>query len=130
MKNRQKSVFRHFFFENVDQKIAFRKILGSVSQKWKSQNSTKGGPFGSAGGRIPDREASAPLPKSALEVDQFRLLYIVIPRSFISLDLSSVVLHISNFLLVTPLNTIFAHLSIARSIPFAFNPFSSYSISI
>ena len=33
---------------------AFRKILGSVCQKWISQNSSKGGPFGSAGGRIPE----------------------------------------------------------------------------
>ena len=33
---------------------AFRKKLGSVSQKLISQSSTKGGPFGSAGGRIPE----------------------------------------------------------------------------
>ena len=35
---------------------AFRKILSSVSQKWVSQNKSKGGPFGSAGGRIPEEE--------------------------------------------------------------------------
>ena len=37
---------------------AFRKILGSVSQKWISEKVLKGGPFGSAGGRIPEREWS------------------------------------------------------------------------
>ena len=30
---------------------AFRKILGSVGQKWISEKVSKGGPFGSAGGR-------------------------------------------------------------------------------
>ena len=34
----------------IDTKGAFRKNLGSVSQKWIAQNSTKRGPFGSAGG--------------------------------------------------------------------------------
>ena len=33
---------------------AFRKILGSVRQKWISEKVSKGGPFGSAGGRIPE----------------------------------------------------------------------------
>ena len=33
---------------------AFRKILGSVSQKWISQISTEGGFFGSAWGQIPE----------------------------------------------------------------------------
>ena len=33
---------------------AFRKILGSVGQKWISEKVSKGGPFGSAGGRIPE----------------------------------------------------------------------------
>ena len=32
---------------------AFRKILGSVRQKWISEKVSKGGPFGLAGGRIP-----------------------------------------------------------------------------
>ena len=56
---------------------AFRKILRSVSQKWISQNSTKGGPFGSAGGRLPEgggERASAsppPPPKSATENGRF-----------------------------------------------------------
>ena len=68
-KTGQKRRFRHFL-EKVDQKIAifrrarplkisifgaFRKILASVSQKWISQNSTKGGPFGSAWDQIPDK---------------------------------------------------------------------------
>ena len=33
---------------------AFRKILGSVGQKWISEKVSKGGPFGSAGGQIPE----------------------------------------------------------------------------
>ena len=48
----KKTVFRHFL-ENFDQKIAlvyFRKILGSVSQKMISQNSTKGDTLGRHGG--------------------------------------------------------------------------------
>ena len=71
--------------ENVNQKIAFfdarspsnlvysgafRKTLGSVSQKWISQNSTKGEHFGSAGGRIPGGErgvASAPLKSAGVQ---------------------------------------------------------------
>ena len=32
----------------IGAKGAFTKILGSVSQQWTSQTSTKGGPFGSA----------------------------------------------------------------------------------
>ena len=35
---------------------AFRKILGSVGQKWISEKVSKGGPFGSAGSRIPEGE--------------------------------------------------------------------------
>ena len=66
----QKGIFRNFL-ENFDQKKrlffwralplknnfgakgAFRKILSSFSRKLIFQNSTKGGIFGSAGGRIP-----------------------------------------------------------------------------
>ena len=49
---------------------AFRKILGSVGQKWISEKVSKGGPFGSAGGQIPEGGGGAsapppPLPKSA-----------------------------------------------------------------
>ena len=50
-----------------------RKILGSVSQKWISQNSTTGH-FESAGGRIPEKERRplphppCPPPKSVSEV--------------------------------------------------------------
>ena len=46
----------------IGAKGAFRKILGSVGQQWISEKVSKGGPFGSAGGRIPEGEASAPLP--------------------------------------------------------------------
>ena len=65
----KKAVFGHFL-KNFDKKIAFffgarspsklvyigtkgafRKILGSVGQKWISEKVSKGGPFGSAGGR-------------------------------------------------------------------------------
>ena len=46
--------------KNFDKKIAFRKILGSVSQKWTSEKVSKGGPFGSTGGRIPEDKTSAP----------------------------------------------------------------------
>ena len=38
----------------IGAKDAFRKILGSVGQKWISEKVSKGGPFGSAGGRIPE----------------------------------------------------------------------------
>ena len=38
----------------IGAKGAFRKILGSVSQKWISEKVSKGGPFGSAGGQIPE----------------------------------------------------------------------------
>ena len=37
----------------IGAKGAFRKILGSVSQKWNSEKVSKGGPFGSAGDQIP-----------------------------------------------------------------------------
>ena len=76
----KKAVFGHFL-KNFDKKIAFffgarspsklvyigakgafRKILGSVGQKWISEKVSKGGPFGSAGGRIPEKGASAPSP--------------------------------------------------------------------
>ena len=44
----------------IGAKGAFRKILGSVGQKWLSEKVSKGGPFGSTGGRIPKgRRASA-----------------------------------------------------------------------
>ena len=52
-----------------------RKILISVIQKWISQNSTKeGGPFGSAGGRIPEGWRRPPPPKSATGQNYFRNL--------------------------------------------------------
>ena len=39
----------------IGAKGAFRKTLGSVGQKWISEKVSKeGGPFGSAGGRIPE----------------------------------------------------------------------------
>ena len=68
----KKAVFGHFL-KNFDKKIAFffgarspsklvyigakgalRKTLGSVGQKWISEKVSKGGPFGSAGGQIPE----------------------------------------------------------------------------
>ena len=71
-----------FFLKNFDKKIAFffgarspsklvyigakgafGKILGSVGQKWISEKVSKGGPFGSAGGRIPEEGAYAPPPQ-------------------------------------------------------------------
>ena len=60
-KQAKKAVFRHFLdtFDAPPSKVvhfgtkgAFRKTLGSVRQKGISQNSTKGGPFESAWGRI------------------------------------------------------------------------------
>ena len=39
---------------------AFRKMLGSASQKWISQKSTKGGTFGSAWDRIPKAKVIPP----------------------------------------------------------------------
>ena len=39
---------------HIGAKVASRKTLMSVGQKWISQNSTKDGPFGSAGGPIPE----------------------------------------------------------------------------
>ena len=48
---------------------AFRKILGSVGQKWISEKVSKGGPFGSAGGCIPEGGGKRPPPpKSAPDV--------------------------------------------------------------
>ena len=50
----------------IGAKGAFRKILGSVGQKWISEKVSKGGPFGSAGGRIPKGGGGVrPPPKSA-----------------------------------------------------------------
>ena len=84
----KKAVFGHFL-KNFDKKMrfffgarspsqiasigaegAFRKILGSVGQKWISEKVSKGGPFGSAGGQIPEgggggRRPQTPPPKSA-----------------------------------------------------------------
>ena len=76
-KQTQKGIFEQFL-ENFDQKNVFffgarsplklvyigakgvfRKILGSVTKN-ESQNSTKGGPFGSARGRIPEEGVFAP----------------------------------------------------------------------
>ena len=54
----QSTVLPVFFGARTPSKLvyigAFRKILGSVGQKWISEKVSKGGPFGSAGGRIPD----------------------------------------------------------------------------
>ena len=47
----------------IGAKGAFRKILGSVGQKWISEKVSKGGPFGSAGGRIPERGGVRPPPR-------------------------------------------------------------------
>ena len=47
-------------------KGAFGNFLGSVSQKRISQKSTKGGPFESAGERIPEGRVPRPLPLNAL----------------------------------------------------------------
>ena len=82
----KKAVFGHFL-KNFDKQIgfffgasspsklvyigakgAFRKILGSVGQKWISEKVSKGGHFRSAGGRIPDGGGSPP--KSAPEAIQ------------------------------------------------------------
>ena len=78
-KQSKKAVFGHFL-KNVDKKIAFfgarstsklvyigakgafRKILGSVGQKGISEKVSKGGPFGSAGGRIPEGGRPPPRP--------------------------------------------------------------------
>ena len=46
----------------IGAKGAFRKILGSVGQKWISEKVSKGGPFGSAGGQIPEGEGVRPPP--------------------------------------------------------------------
>ena len=47
----KKAIFGHFL-ENFDKNRAFRKIVGSVTKDLLK--STKVGPFGSAGGRIPE----------------------------------------------------------------------------
>ena len=59
----------------IGAKGAFRKILGSVGQKWISEKVSKGGPFGSAGGRIPEGGGGErppppppPPPKSAPDI--------------------------------------------------------------
>ena len=75
----KKAVFGHFL-KNFDKKMrffgarspskiasigaegAFRKILGSVGQKWISEKESKGGPFGSAGGQIPEGGGRPPPP--------------------------------------------------------------------
>ena len=49
----------------IGAKGVFRKILRSVSQKWISENSTKGGPFRLTGGGIPEGKKRPPPPKSA-----------------------------------------------------------------
>ena len=55
----------------IGAKGAFRKILGSVGQNWISEKVSKGGPFGSAGGRIPEGGGGVPPPppKSAPVAD-------------------------------------------------------------
>ena len=45
---------------SIGAKGAFRKILGSVGQKWISEKVPKGGPFGLAGGRIPEEGGLPP----------------------------------------------------------------------
>ena len=45
---------------------ALRKVLGSVGQKWISEKLTEGGPFGSAGGRIPEGGTRRPPPPPPL----------------------------------------------------------------
>ena len=52
---------------------AFKKILGSVGQKWIFLKVPKGGPFGSAGGRIPGGERPPPS-KSAPEGNSRKLV--------------------------------------------------------
>ena len=42
---------------------AFRKILGAVGQRWISEKVSKGGPFGSAGGRLRERKRPPPPPR-------------------------------------------------------------------
>ena len=44
----------------IDAKGASKKILGSVSQKWRPQNSTKGGRFRWAWDRIPEKKCARP----------------------------------------------------------------------
>ena len=59
----------------IGAKGALRKILVSVGQKWISEKVSKGGPFGSAGGRIPEGGgggASAPGADSTLPVFVFK----------------------------------------------------------
>ena len=46
----------------IGAKGAFRKILGSVGQKWISEKVSKGEPFGSAGGQIPEEGGRPPPP--------------------------------------------------------------------
>ena len=46
----------------IGAKGAFKKILGSVGQKWISEKVSKGGPFGSAGGRISEGGGRPPPP--------------------------------------------------------------------
>ena len=72
-KKQSKKPFFWHFLKNVDKKIAFffgarspsklvyigaqgafRKIVGSVGQKWISEKVSVGGPFGSSRGRIPE----------------------------------------------------------------------------
>ena len=50
----------------IGAKGAFRKILGSVGQKWISEKASKGGPFVSAGGRIPKGGRPHPPPPPPL----------------------------------------------------------------
>ena len=51
----------------IGAKGAFRKILGSVGQKWIYLKVAKGGLFGSAGGRIPkEKELRSPVRKTEI----------------------------------------------------------------
>ena len=62
-----KSAFRKNF-HILAPKAPSEKTLGSVSQKGTSQNSTKRGSFGSAGGRILEKKASGHPPPPTLNL--------------------------------------------------------------
>ena len=79
-----------------------RKNLGSISQNWISQNSSKGGPFGSAGGRIPKSA-----PKSAPATARIRAK----PRTFFWIS-SRGIRSIFTFLIKFPITRIFKYLMI------------------
>ena len=61
----------------IGAKGAFRKVLRLVSRKWISQNSSKGGPFESPGGRIPEGRAYAPRPPPPIPLIPLLTLWII-----------------------------------------------------